>query len=37
LAKAAVTAVKKWRYQPTLIKGQPVEVILEVDLAFNPR
>jgi protein TonB len=34
LAKAAMKAVSKWRYQPTLLNGEPVEVVTEVDVNF---
>jgi TonB family protein len=35
LAQAALDAVKQWRYQPTLLNGQPVEVITTVTIAFE--
>jgi len=35
LIKAAMDAVKNWRYQPTLLSGQPVEVATEVDVNFT--
>ena len=28
-------AVWKWHYQPTLLNGQAVEVVTEVDVNFN--
>jgi protein TonB len=34
LVSAASDAVKQWRYQPTIVDGQAVEVITEVDVAF---
>ena len=34
LVKAALEAVKQWRYQPTLLNGQPVEVETEIDVNF---
>ncbi len=34
LAPAAMEAVKKWRYQPTLLNGNPVEVDTEVSVTF---
>ena len=34
LIKAAVEAVQKWRYEPTLLNGVPVEVITEIDVNF---
>ena len=35
LAPAAVAAVSKWRYQPTLLNGEPVEVIPQIDVNFT--
>ena len=35
LAKAAVDAVKHWRYQPTMLNGKPIEVETEVDVRFT--
>jgi periplasmic protein TonB len=35
LVKAALDAVKRWRYQPTLLNGEPVEVVTEVDVNFT--
>ena len=35
LSEAAVKAVWNWRYQPTLLNGQPVEVVTEVDVNFS--
>lgn len=35
LIQAAVEAVKRWRYQPTLLSGQPVEVIATVTVNFK--
>jgi protein TonB len=34
LIKAALDAVQRWRYQPTLLNGQPVEVATEIDVNF---
>lgn len=34
LVGPAMQAVKNWRYQPTLLKGQPVEVATEIDVGF---
>jgi protein TonB len=34
LTKAALDAVQQWRYKPTLLNGQPVEVITEIDVHF---
>ena len=35
LVKAALQAVHIWRYQPTLLNGQPVEVETEIDVNFS--
>jgi TonB family protein len=35
LTKAAVNAVKHWRYEPTLLNGKPVEVETTVELGFK--
>ena len=35
LAAAAMDAVRKWRYQPTLLNGQLVEVETEVDVNYT--
>ena len=34
LVQAAVDAVKQWKYQPTLLNGDPVEVDTTVDVMF---
>jgi protein TonB len=34
LVKAAEEAVARWRYQPTLLNGEPVEVATEIDVNF---
>ncbi|MGD1155030.1 MAG: energy transducer TonB [Terriglobia bacterium] len=34
LLKSAMEAVSKWRYQPALVKGRPVEVDTEIDLNY---
>ncbi len=34
LVPAAVNAVKKWRYTPTLLNGEPVEVVTDVEVRF---
>jgi TonB family protein len=34
LVKAAMKAVSKWRYQPSLLDGKPVEVLTEIDVNF---
>jgi protein TonB len=35
LAAAAIDAVRQWVYQPTLLNGQPVEVIAPIDVNFT--
>jgi protein TonB len=35
LVKSALEAVQRWRYQPTLLNGEPVEVVTEVDVIFT--
>jgi protein TonB len=35
LTGAALDAVQKWRYKPTLLSGEPVEVITEIDVNFT--
>jgi periplasmic protein TonB len=35
LVKAAMEAVQRWRYQPTLLNGEPVQVITEIDVNFT--
>jgi protein TonB len=35
LADAAKVAVEKWVYKPTLLNGQPVEVVTQVDVNFT--
>lgn len=34
LIRAAVDAVSRWRYQPTLLNGEPVEVVTEITVKF---
>lgn len=34
LAQAATDAVRQWRYRPTLLNGEPVEVISPIDVIF---
>lgn len=36
LAGAVVEAAKKWRYRPTLLDGQPVEVVTQVQVTLPP-
>jgi protein TonB len=35
LVRAALDAVKTWRYQPTLLNSEPVEVLTEIDVKFT--
>lgn len=35
LAPAALEAVKLWKYQPTLLNGEPVEVVTQIDVNFT--
>ena len=35
LAQAAIEAVKQWVYQPTLLNGEPVEVIAPIEVSFT--
>ena len=35
LVKAALDAVRQWRYQPTLLNGEPVEVMTEITVSFR--
>ncbi len=34
LVKAALDAVRQWRYQPTLLNGEPVEVVTTITVDF---
>jgi protein TonB len=35
LARAAAEAVKQWIYKPTLLNGEPVEVIAPIEVNFT--
>jgi protein TonB len=35
LIEAALSAVRQWRYQPTMLNGQAVEVITTIDVTFT--
>jgi protein TonB len=35
LARAAIEAVQQWLYKPTLLNGNPVEVIAPIDVSFT--
>ena len=37
LDDAAITAVKQWKYSPTLLNNEPVPVIATVTVIFNLR
>jgi len=34
LVPSAMEAVRQWRYKPTLLNGEPVEVITTIDVNF---
>jgi protein TonB len=33
--QAALDAVKEWRYEPTLLNGEPVEVLTNITVHFR--
>jgi periplasmic protein TonB len=35
LMQSAMAAVKQWRYRPTMLNGQPVEVDTTIDVVFS--
>jgi len=35
LSQAAEDAVREWRYEPTLLNGQPIEVVTTVAVRFQ--
>jgi periplasmic protein TonB len=35
LVKAAIDAVRQWKYRPTLLNGEPVEVDTTIDVTFT--
>ncbi len=35
LVQAAADAIKQWRYQPTIVNGEPVEVVTDIEVAFK--
>jgi protein TonB len=35
LVNTAIEAVRQWRYRPTLLNGEPVEVLMNVDVNFR--
>jgi protein TonB len=36
LAAAAMHAVRQWRFEPTLLNGVPVDVVMTVTVEFGP-
>lgn len=37
LVNAATEAVQHWVYEPTLLNGEPIEVVTEINISFNLR
>ena len=37
LDEAAVAAVRQWRYEPTLVDGEPVSILMTVTMNFRLR
>ena len=35
LMRAAMDAVHEWKYQPTMLNGEPVEVDTTIDVVFS--
>jgi protein TonB len=35
LARAAMDAVTQWRFTPTMLNGEPVEVVMNVSIEFD--
>jgi protein TonB len=35
LSLAAVEAVQKWKYQPTILNGEPIEVLATITVNFS--
>jgi protein TonB len=35
LVQSALDAVRQWVYKPTLLNGQPVEVVTQIDVNFT--
>jgi periplasmic protein TonB len=35
LIRVAMDAVRTWRYQPTLLNGEPVDVLTEISVNFT--
>jgi outer membrane biosynthesis protein TonB len=37
LDEEAIAAAKRWRFRPGTLKGQPVPVIVSIELTFSVR
>ena len=37
LDEAAVAAVRQWRYEPTLVDGEPVSILMTLTINFQLR
>jgi len=35
LSQAAIDAIRQWRYQPTLLNGEPIEVVTTIAVRFR--
>lgn len=35
LDAAAIAAVKRWKFQPSTLRGQPVAAIMKIEIAFS--
>jgi periplasmic protein TonB len=35
LSQAAIDAVRQWRYEPTLLNGEPIEVVTTISVRFR--
>jgi protein TonB len=35
LSQAAIDAVKQWKYRPTMLNGEPVDVITTITVTFT--
>jgi periplasmic protein TonB len=33
--QAAITAVRQWRFSPTLLNGEPVPIVMTVTIGFT--
>jgi len=36
LTQSALEAVRQWRYKPTLLNGDPVEIVTEILVNYTP-